>query len=286
MNQPRPAFPVVFDGVKKEFVRKRATGGKERFVACQDLSFRIAWGERVAIVGATGSGKSTALSLMMGLQPATSGRISVLGHDPHRDFDALRAKIGIIFQTARLMPWRTTVDNVALGLQILGIGKDERRQQAIEWLDRLGLSKFSHAYPHQLSGGMQQRAAMARTFVTDPDLVLADEMFSALDEVTATSVRADLLDLIRDTRKTTVFVTHSISEAVEIGQRVIVLAAPGQVVDTVDMSEFDGPSPESRRAAEDRVREALRAASKHGQHPVGVASASSPHHAGDEVEAR
>ncbi|MEU7835727.1 MULTISPECIES: ABC transporter ATP-binding protein [unclassified Nonomuraea] len=265
MNQPQPTFPVVFDDVTKAFARKGPTGGKEQLVVCRDLSFHVAPQERVAIVGATGSGKSTALSLMMGLQSVTSGRVRVLGHDPYRDFDELRAKVGIIFQTARLLPWRTTIDNVALGLQILGVGKKERKERAAEWLDKLGLGKFAHVHPHELSGGMQQRAAIARTFLTDPDLILADEAFSALDEVTAAAVRSDLLKLIQDTRKTTVFVTHSISEAVEVGQRVLVLAAPGRVVGTVELSEFGEPSAEARHTAERRVREILRAASTDGR---------------------
>lgn len=257
--------PVIFDRVSKEFTR--STGRKRStrtLVACRDLTFRVHARERVAIVGATGSGKSTALSLLMGLQASTSGTVRVLGCDPHREFDRLRAKLGIVFQTGRLLPWRTALDNVCLGLEILGVGKSERRERAFVWLERLGLGGFSGSYPHELSGGMQQRVAIARTFVTDPELLLADEAFSALDEVTAASVRAQLLELIRDTRKTTVFVTHSISEAVEVGDRVLVLAAPGHVVASISISDFERSDPQARGEAGQRVREALQAASGRG----------------------
>lgn len=263
-QQNHGSRPVSFEGVRKEFDRKGQDGGRERFVACSDLNFTVEHEERVAIVGATGSGKSTALSLMMGLQPVTSGKISILGYDPHGEFERLRGRVGIIFQSARLLPWRTTLNNAALGLEILGVGKKERRESAMVWLDKLGLAKFAHSHPHQLSGGMQQRVSIARTFVTDPDLILADETFSALDEVTAAAVRSDLLDLIRDTRKTTVFVTHSISEAVEVGERVLVLAAPGEVVASVNVRDFADGTTDGRRRAEACVREELRAANSQG----------------------
>jgi NitT/TauT family transport system ATP-binding protein len=226
--------PVVFEHVGKEFTKSTVRGGSgASFHAVHDLSFTVEPGERVAIVGETGSGKSTALSMLLGLQKPSAGTVRVLGKDPFAEFATLAGRLGIIFQSDRLLPWRTALENASFGLQVLGKSKVGRHRAAGEWLDRLGLDGFHKAYPHELSGGMRQRVAIARTMAIQPEVLVADEAFSALDELTAASVRADLLNLLAETRTTTVFVTHSVSESCEIADRVLVFARPGRIVDEV-----------------------------------------------------
>jgi NitT/TauT family transport system ATP-binding protein len=216
---------VSFNGVTKTFTQNRVP-----FTACADLSFAIHEGEVVAIVGETGCGKSTALSLVLGLQAPSEGSIRVLDLDPFADFEKLKGRIGIIFQSDRLLPWRTALQNVTFGLEILQLPKQEREETARKWLERVGLGKFIDAYPHQLSGGMRQRVSIARTFEIDPPLLLADEAFSALDEITAASLRNHLLGLIEEAKKTTLFITHSVPEAAQLADRVLVFGRPGHVV--------------------------------------------------------
>lgn len=221
--------PIVsFSGVNKTFVKDGSL-----FTACSDLSFSIQPGEVVAIVGETGCGKSTALSLLLGLQEPSHGSVRVLEVDPFKDFHALKGKLGIIFQNDRLLPWRTAIENVAFGMEILHISNSERMQRAAHWLARVGLERFSNSYPHQLSGGMRQRVSIARTFALNPPLLLADEAFSALDEITATTLRNDLLTMIGEERKTTIFITHSVTEAAELAERVLVFGRPGRVLSEV-----------------------------------------------------
>jgi NitT/TauT family transport system ATP-binding protein len=224
---------VTFDRVSKTFSRDGIP-----FTACAGLTFDIRHGEVVAIVGETGCGKSTALSLLLGLQAPSGGSVRVLGADPFREFQSLKGKVGIIFQNDRLLPWRTALENVAFGLEILHFSKVQRLQKARYWLVRVGLEKFVNSYPHQLSGGMRQRVSIARTFTLNPPLLLADEAFSALDEITAAALKKDLLDLIGEEKKTTIFITHSVSEASELAQRILVFAKPGQVVAEIDASEM------------------------------------------------
>ncbi len=219
---------IVFSHVDKVF--RRGIGGG-RLHAVKDLTFEVRAGEVVAIVGRTGCGKSTAFNLMMGLLAPTAGTVRVMGHDPHTEFNWFRGKIAVVFQNDRLLPWRTALDNVCLGLEILGKqSAAERRAIAQEWLRRLGLFGAEHAYPHQLSGGMRQRVAIARTFALDPEIVLCDESFTALDEVTAEVLRREFIQLVRQQKKTAVFITHAITEALTMGERVLVFAPPGHVV--------------------------------------------------------
>jgi len=228
------AVPAVsFSSVSKVFLK-----GEASFTACSGLSFDVYPGEILAIVGETGCGKSTALSLLLGLQAPTEGHIRVLGADPFAEFYALRGRIGIIFQNDRLLPWRTALENVAFGLEILHMSKAERLERSRHWLDRVGLGKFIDAFPHQLSGGMRQRVSIARTFAINSPLLLADEAFSALDEITAASLRADLLGLIGEESKTTIFITHSVVEASELAGRILVFGKPGQVVREVKAADM------------------------------------------------
>ncbi len=225
-----PAAPdpvvVTFDVVTKTFERPDGSG---RFIAVDRLSFQVGRGEIVAVLGKTGCGKSTIFNLIAGLAEPTSGRIMVEGQNPFGDFAALRGKIGIVFQGDRLMPWRTAIDNVLLGFEILGVERGRARAIAQEWLARLGLAGHENDYPHALSGGMRQRVSIARALAVDPALILCDEPFSALDEMTARRLRSEFLRLVRDSAKTALFVTHSIDEALEVGDRIMVLRRPAQI---------------------------------------------------------
>jgi len=248
---------VTFANVTKRFDRKdRATKQTHDFFACRDLSFVVRDGEVVSLVGETGSGKSTALALLLGLSAPTSGHVSVLGIDPCNSFRDLRGRLGIVFQDDRLMPWLTALSNVTFGLKVLRTPKHAAAATGREWLARVGLAGFEDAYPHELSGGMRQRVSIARTFAIEPEVLVADEAFSALDEVTASSIREDLLRLIDETRKTTVFVTHSVSEAVATANRVLVFRKPGHVA-----REFDIPAAlavDQVSDIEEKIRSTLR----------------------------
>lgn len=216
---------IRFEDVHKTFV----TGAGQRVRALEGLNLSVAPGELVAIVGQTGCGKSTAFNLLLGLFAPTSGRVTVEGMDPHAEFEALKGRIAVVFQDGRLLPWRTAQDNVALGLEYMGMHKAERLRVAGEWLARLGLEGREKAYPYELSGGMRQRVGIARCFALNPDIILCDESFSALDELTADRLRGEFIKLVKEEGKTGVFITHSIEEALTVGDRVAVFRAPGHV---------------------------------------------------------
>ena len=227
--------PVIrFDDVTKVF--HRANGGGD-LLAVDRLSFAVEPGEIVAVLGKTGCGKSTMFNLIAGLIEPTSGKVSVRGHDPFRDFEFFRGKIGIVFQNDRLMPWRNALANVLLGLEILGREPEKSKAVARRWLERLGLAGHENDYPHALSGGMRQRISLARAFAVEPDLLLCDEPFSALDEMTARDLRAEFVRLVRQNGKTAVFITHHISEAMEIGDRILVCHRPARIAYEARMDE-------------------------------------------------
>jgi NitT/TauT family transport system ATP-binding protein len=221
------AEPVIrFKNVSKTFRRPDRRGD---FVAVDQLSFEIAKGEIVAVLGKTGCGKSTMFNIVAGLIEPSAGEARVVGHDPFHEFNFFRGKIGIVFQNDRLMPWRTALDNVLLGLQVLDTDPKEANETARGWLARLGLSGHENDYPHALSGGMRQRVSIARAFAVAPEILLCDEPFSALDEMTARDLRAEFVRLVRQTNKTAVFITHQINEAMEIGDRVLVFHRPARI---------------------------------------------------------
>jgi NitT/TauT family transport system ATP-binding protein len=217
---------ICFRDVSKVF---RRADGRGDLTAVDRLSLEVEEGEIVAVLGKTGCGKSTMFNLIAGLIEPTSGEVTVNGHDPFRDFEFFRGKIGIVFQGDRLMPWRTALANVLLGLEILDA--DPQRAQAVArgWLDRLGLNGHENDYPHALSGGMRQRVSIARAFAVDPELLLCDEPFSSLDEMTARDLRAEFVRLVRQNGKTAVFITHQIGEAMDIGDRVLVCHRPARI---------------------------------------------------------
>lgn len=252
--------PVVFDDVTMRFKKKNRSGHTEDLTACKNLSFTIDEGEVVAILGETGSGKSTALGLLLGLLRPSEGRVEIVGFQPYEEFQKLKGRVAIIFQEDRLLPWRTARENVSLGLEIVGRGsKQTRAALADEWLERVGLGGFENAYPYELSGGMRQRVAIARAFALEPELLIGDETFSALDEITAADIRNDLVHLIEDTGRTTLFVTHSVTEAVDIAKRVLVFGRPAHVVGEVDVA-LEVSEGRSRREIQEDVRDLLRAA--------------------------
>jgi NitT/TauT family transport system ATP-binding protein len=219
--------PVIrFENVSKTF---RRPDGRGEFTAVDKLSFEISKGEIVAVLGKTGCGKSTMFNIVAGLIEPSGGKATIVGHDPFREFEFFRGRIGIVFQGDRLMPWRTALDNVLLGLQILDADPGRAVDIARQWLTRLGLSGHENDYPHALSGGMRQRVSIARAFAVDPEILLCDEPFSSLDEMTARDLRAEFVRLVRQSNKTAVFITHQINEAMEIGDRVLVFHRPARI---------------------------------------------------------
>jgi NitT/TauT family transport system ATP-binding protein len=224
---PAPKIEIHFDRVSKWFGGKRNHAGA--FQAVDGLTLDIAQGEMVALLGKTGCGKSTTFNMIAGLLEPSEGIVRVQGCDPFRNFNDLRGKIAVVFQNDRLLPWRTAIGNVELGLEMLDRPAPERREVAQFWLSRLGLAGHEHDYPHALSGGMRQRVSIARAFATDASILLCDEPFSALDEITGQRLREDFASLVRENGKTAVFITHSINEALQIGRRVIVMTPPARI---------------------------------------------------------
>jgi NitT/TauT family transport system ATP-binding protein len=257
------AEPVIrFDEVSKVF---RRPDGRGAFTAVDRLSFEIAKGEIVAVLGKTGCGKSTMFNIVAGLIEPTSGKVAVLGHDPFHEFDFFRGKIGIVFQGDRLMPWRSAIDNVLLGLQILDTDPRQAHEAASAWLKRLGLSAHENDYPHALSGGMRQRVSIARAFAVDPEILLCDEPFSSLDEMTARDLRAEFVRLVRQSNKTAVFITHQINEAMEIGDRVMVFHRPARIAYETRLTTA---GEQDRRQVHDEIMKVLAV-----EQPANVASA-------------
>jgi NitT/TauT family transport system ATP-binding protein len=247
------APPLIrFRDVHKVF---RRADGRGDLLAVDRLSFEVALGEIVAVLGKTGCGKSTMFNLIAGLIEPSSGDVTVSGHDPFRDFEFFRGKVGIVFQGDRLMPWRTALANVLLGLEILDA--EPKRAQAVArgWLERLGLAGHENDYPHALSGGMRQRVSIARALAVEPELLLCDEPFSALDEMTAHDLRAEFVRLVRQNGKTAVFITHQISEAMEIGDRVLVCHRPARIAFEARMDR--DASADMRERTREKILEVL-----------------------------
>lgn len=215
-------------------VSKRfAARGGSTVVAVEKVSLAIRGGEFVTIVGPSGCGKSTLLNLISGLTAPSEGTLRFNGEV----VTGVNRHIGYITQQDNLMPWRTLRDNVAFPLEVAGVAKAERYRQTEEWLDRVGLSGFENAYPHELSGGMRQRANIVRTLVYEPDVLLMDEPFGPLDAQTRLLLQDDLLDLWESTGKTILFVTHDLTEAIALADRVVLMSArPGRIVRIDDVT--------------------------------------------------
>jgi len=194
---------------------------RDKTHALHEVSFAIDVGEFVSIVGPSGCGKSTLLKIMAGLDDPTSGEVRFQGSPVRGPHD----KISMVFQSFGLFPWRTVLENVEYGLEMHKTPKSERRALSREYLDMVGLAGYEHMYPKQLSGGMKQRVGIARALAVEPEVVLMDEAFSAIDEVTADVLREEVTDLHKQTGKTFVLVTHNLSEAIELADKVVVLSS-------------------------------------------------------------
>jgi NitT/TauT family transport system ATP-binding protein len=215
-----------------------------RLVVLEHLTFDVKDKEFVCILGSSGCGKTTILRLIAGLDEAEAGSIILDGVE----IRGANPKVGMVFQEYSLFPWRTVIDNIAFGLEMKGIRKDERYRIAGEYLDLVNLSQFRDSYPSELSGGMRQRVAVARALALDPVLLLMDEPFGALDAQTRNMLQTELLAIWEKTKKTIVFITHSVDEAVFMADRIIVLSPrPGTICTILPI---DLPRPRNRTSVE------------------------------------
>ncbi len=241
--------PIEARGLRKVF--RQATTGQS-VVAIERLDLQIAPREVVAIVGQTGCGKSTFFDLMIGLEAPTEGSLRIGDRSPFADFDHFRGRIATVFQQDRLLPWRSALDNARLPLELIGLPEAEQRDRAFTWLNRLGLGNFTNAYPHELSGGMRQRVAIARAFAVQPDILLADEAFGHLDEVTAAELRDTFLKLARECGSTAVLITHQLEEAIGVGDRIVVFGRSAKLLADIHVARW----PKARHI---ELREAIQA---------------------------
>ena len=211
-------------------ITKRCPGKGGEFTALEDVSFSIKGGEFVALIGPSGCGKSTLMLIAAGLTLPTAGDILVGGTrlaSPITD-------VGIVFQDHLLLDFRTALDNILLQHQIRGLSLERGREDALALMDKIGIGRAAERYPHQLSGGMRQRVSIARALIHHPSVLLMDEPFGALDAITRTQIRHDLELLWLETRKTVLFITHSVEEAVGLSDRVLVMAPnPGHIVEEI-----------------------------------------------------
>ena len=228
---------IAFDRVGKQFVAK-APKGLRAVQALHDVSFEVQEREFVSILGPSGCGKTTCLRILAGLTPYDEGAVVVQGRTvtgPGRD----RA---VVFQSYNLFPWKTVVENIEFGLKLQGVPRAKRQDRVRPYVELVGLIGFEDHYPHQLSGGMQQRVGIARALATDPDILLMDEPFASIDAQTRELLQDELLRILAAARKTVVFITHSIDEAVYLSDRVLVFKPrPGKVSHV-----FDVPLPRPR----------------------------------------
>lgn len=232
-------------------VRRFPTPGGGSFLALAGLSFQVAQGEFVAIVGPTGGGKSTLLNIAAGLLKPSEGRVFAFG-DP---VDGLNRRAAYLFQQDVLLPWKTALENVMLGPLLHRWPPSRAREEARAWLTRVGLAGFEDRYPHQLSGGMRKRVALAQSLIVGPEILLMDEPFSALDVQTREFMENDLLTIWQEHRKTVLFVTHDLEEAIALSDRVLLLSAgPGARV----IGSFPVTLPRPRDVTEVRLDPAFR----------------------------
>ncbi len=232
---------VSVKNVSRIFTKKEDNGSME---ALHEVSFDVEDGEFICLLGPSGCGKTTLLRIIAGLETQTSGEITlngvpITGPDPKR---------GMVFQQYSLFPWRTVIDNVTFGLEMQGISKAEARKQVEKYIDLVGLEQFKSSYPYELSGGMQQRAAIARALANEPEVLLMDEPFGALDAQTRNILQDELLKIWEQKNVTFIFVTHSVDEAVVLSDKIVVMTArPGRIKEIV---KVDLPRPRSRTSHE------------------------------------
>lgn len=236
-SQCQDSIALELLGVGKEFLSERGKITR----ALDGIDLRVNQGEFVTIVGSTGCGKTTLLNIIAGLENADSGTLA-LNSDVH-----LGRNMGYVFQHYTLFPWRTALRNVEFGLQMHGTPHRERKEHAMELLAKVGLVGFEKACPHELSGGMRQRAAIAQALALRPKLLLMDEPFGAVDDATRAELQKMLIELWRAEHMTILFVTHNIDEAISLGSRVVVVGRrPGRII---GQYEVDLPHPRNRSAA-------------------------------------
>jgi NitT/TauT family transport system ATP-binding protein len=230
---------VTISGLSKAFAKDDGM-----ITALKGVALEIRDKEFVCLVGPSGCGKTTLLRIIAGLETATAGSVSVDG----REITGPDPKRGMVFQEYSLFPWRSVLDNVVFGLEMKGVKKQDRYRIAGEYLEMVGLSQFRSSYPFELSGGMRQRVAIARALANDPDVLLMDEPFGALDAQTRNRMQKELLSIWEQAKKTIVFVTHSVDEAVYLSDRIIVLSGrPGSVREIIDLP---WPRPRDRTSTE------------------------------------
>lgn len=216
----------------------------EEVVALGDISLDVEDGEFICILGPSGCGKTTLLRIIAGLDHPTGGRATVNG----KEIAGPTPEMAMIFQEYSLYPWRTVIDNIAFGLEVRGVGKEERYARAKKYLALVGLEDFENSHTYELSGGMRQRVAVARALCVEPQVLLMDEPFGALDAQTRNSMQRELLDIWEKTKKTVIFVTHSVDEAVYLADRIVVLSSrPSRVQEVIPIRV---PRPRDRTSAE------------------------------------
>ena len=217
---------------------------KEEIKAVNDISFNVEDGDFVSIIGPSGCGKTTLLRIISGLEQPSTGKIFLRGKEIERPY----GQVGLIFQEYALFPWRTVIDNIDFGLEIKKVPKKKRKEMARFYLNKFNLDGFENKYPKELSGGMKQRVAIARTLINDPELLLMDEPFGSLDSQTRNSMQEFLLKVWEETKKTILFVSHNIDETVFLSQKVFGLSArPGRIK---LLLEIDLPYPRERTSQE------------------------------------
>ncbi|MDJ0458050.1 ABC transporter ATP-binding protein [Arthrobacter sp. NQ7] len=227
-------FAVELNGCTKEF----ATPGGGSYFAVRDIDLKVEPGRFVSIVGPTGSGKSTILNMAAGLLNPSSGTVHSFGEPVH----GVNRRASYMFQQDALLPWKSVIDNVSLGLTLAGASKADAYDESRRWLEKVGLKNFADRYPHQLSGGMRKRTAVAQAWIVNPDILLMDEPFSALDVQTRQIMENELLQLWQESNKAVVFITHDLDEAIALSDEVVILGAgPGSTV--VGSYEIDIPRP-------------------------------------------
>jgi NitT/TauT family transport system ATP-binding protein len=237
------AAAVELDRVTCTFA---ARGDGAPYTAVKDVTLAIGEGEFVSVVGPTGCGKSTLLNVAAGLLNPSSGSVRVLGEP----LAGINRRAGYMFQTEALMPWRSALANVTAGLEFRGVAREEARRRGDDWLARVGLTGFGDRYPHQLSGGMRKRTSLAQMLILDPPILLMDEPFSALDVQTRQLMENELLELWSADRKSVIFITHDLEEAIALSDRVVVLSAGPA---TRPIGEFAIDLPRPRDVAEIRL---------------------------------
>ena len=241
---PAPPPALALEGISCTFASREDPS--RSYTAVRDTTLRVAEGEFVSVVGPTGCGKSTLLNVAAGLLAPTAGSVRVRGEV----LSGINRRAGYMFQADALMPWRNAIDNVTAGLEFRGVPRDEARAQAEDWLRRVGLAGFADRYPHQLSGGMRKRVALAQMLILDPRILLMDEPFSALDVQTRQLMENELLELWSVDRKSVVFITHDLEEAISLSDRVVVLSAGPE---THPIGEFAIDMPRPRDVSEVRL---------------------------------